>query len=233
MRHLLLEPERIAMLDGTTTFRRWQQILLDGGLLFELPDPLPEELLPLAEVQDRLTVLRGLEERISRFRGGNPFHTGAVPTSIYAFGAVVLVGLCAGFNWFIALYHGLVFLGLCAAACCGLFAAVQVHRQRELIRMELLQKECLERLRDQTGRVLATPMRLTVGGLRVTNTPHRTWLKHRIRELKERHESPELVRELRELAEHLQEGEPLDLAPLRARLQHPPTIGHALDRLLE
>lgn len=233
VRHLLLEPERIAMLDGATTFRRWQQILLDGGLLFELPDPLPAELEPLAEVQDRLTVLRALEERISRFRGPNPFHTGAVPKQIYAFGALVLLGLCGGFNWFIALYHGVVFLGACALACCALFAAVQLHRKKELRRMEALQKECQTRLREQTARVLATPMNLKVGGLQITNTPHRNWLKHRIRELKQVHGSPALIRELRGLAEHLREGETLELAPLRARLEHEPTLGHALDKLLE
>ncbi len=232
MRHLRLDPERIALLSQALTFRRWQQLLLDGGLLFELPRPLPPDLEPLAEVQDRLTVLRALEERISRFRGPNPFHTGAVPPGIYAFGALTLLGLCAGFNWFVALYHGLVFLGLCAGVCCALFAAVQMHRKRELERMEMLQQECVSRLRSETARVLATPLDLQLTTLRITNTPHRTWLKHRIRELKGRHERPDLVRELRATADSLVEGRTLDLRPLREQIGEAATVGPLLDALL-
>ena len=64
----MLDPERMTALDNAWTFVRWQQLLLDAGLLFELPTPTPEPLESLAEVQDRLTVLRALEERIGSAR---------------------------------------------------------------------------------------------------------------------------------------------------------------------
>lgn len=233
MRHLRLDPERIPLLMHASTFHRWQQLLLDSGLLFELPKPSPPELGPLAEVQDRLTVLRALEERISRFRGPFPFHTGAVPPGIYAFGALTLLGLCAGFNWFVAIYHGVVFLGLCAGTCCALLAGVQLHRKKELTRMEALQQVCVARLRSETARVLATSLDLELSSLRVTNTPHRNWLKHRIRELKERRERPGLIRQLRAAAESLEEGQTIELAPIREEIGHPATIGTSLDALLD
>lgn len=231
----MLDPERMKALDDAWTFLRWQQLLLDAGLLFELPNPAPAALEPLAEVQDRLTVLRALEERISRFRGPNPFHTGAVPTHVFVAGLVVLLlglGASLQFHSIWPVYGSVVGITVFAILCVALFAVVQVHRKRELARMEALQTECVQRLRSETRRLLATPMDLKLPTLRVSNTPHKTWLKQRIRELKSRHGDPQLVREMREVADGLDHGQVADLDGFRERLEHPAREGAALDELL-
>ena len=231
----MLDAERMTALDHAWTFLRWQQLLLDAGLLFELPTPTPEPLEPLAEVQDRLTVLRALEERISRFRGPNPFHTGAAPTSLLVTGGLILVSglvLSLEFRSVWPVWGTIVGVTTVAVLCVGLFGAVQVTRKRQLQRMEALQTECIERLRSETRRLLATPMDLSLPTLRISNTPHKTWLKQRIRELKQRHGDAQLVKDLRAAAERLEHGDEVDLTEFRERLEHPVREGAELDALL-
>jgi hypothetical protein len=228
----MLDAERISALSDAWTFLRWQQLLLDGGLLFELPQPVPKELEALAEVQDRLTVLRALEERISRFRGPYPFHTGAVPTKTWVGGgAVLFVGLGASLEmhsiW--PVYGSIVGLTVVACLSVALFIAVQLHRKKELLRMEEAQTECVARLRSQTAELLCTPMDLKLPTLRVSNTPHRIWLSHRIRELKSRHGDAGLVKRMRAVKDALVEGEAADLSEFRSELTHAPTFGATLD----
>lgn len=231
----MLDAERISALSDAWTFLRWQQLLLDGGLLFELPQPVPPELSALAEVQDRLTVLRALEERISRFRGPYPFHTGAVPTKTWVVGgAVLIVGVGASLEmhsiW--PVYGSIVGLTVVACLSIALFVAVQVHRRKELRRMEASQTECVDRLRSQTAVLLSTPMDLKLPTVRVSNTPHRVWLAHRIRELKSRHGDPALVKRMRAVKDGLTEGQAADLSEFRSELTHTPTFGAALDARL-
>ena len=90
---------------------RWRSLLLDTGLLLDLPDPLPAPLQPLALLRDQLYALIDLEERISLLRQPNPFHTGGVPRGIWFSMAGTIAFMAIGYGWLVAICGGAVVLG--------------------------------------------------------------------------------------------------------------------------
>ncbi|GDX80499.1 hypothetical protein LBMAG42_23100 [Deltaproteobacteria bacterium] len=190
MRVVVLDPGVIERVHPGERAELWRSALRDAGFLAEAEGPEPEAG-ALRAIRLYLTELDAAEFAIARARHPIEWLTGTVPPAVPLFmiGVLALTLIVGNLLWG---DEGLLFgiaatpLVLGAFAVVGLAAAANFERQRRVLlalSTDARRRHAAElsgAVRDLAARTFV----LRLGALQLVGAPHRTWLAHRLRDLR-------------------------------------------------
>lgn len=190
MRVVVLDPGVLERVHPGERAELWRTALRDAGFFAETDGPGPEAS-ALRAIRLHLTELDAAEFAIARASHPIEWLTGTVPRAVplYMIGVLAVTLIVGNYIWG---DEGLLFgiaatpLILGASAIIGLAAAANFERQRR----EWLAVSTDARRRhgaELSGAVRSLAVQtfvLPLGALQLVGAPHRTWLAHRLRDLR-------------------------------------------------
>lgn len=190
MRAVVLDPGVIERVHPSEGAELWRGALRDAGFLAEAEGPEPEAV-ALRAIRLHLTELDAAEFAISRARHPIEWLTGTVPPAVPPFmlGVLALILIVGKKIWG---NEGYLFgiaatpLVLGAFALVGLVAAANFERLRRnlLARATDARRRHAAELNAVVRGLAVQTFVLPLGALWLVGAPHRTWLAHRLRDLR-------------------------------------------------
>jgi hypothetical protein len=213
-------PERTGPGD---TAQRWTKILHEGGYFVEPQGRSHPAALALAGLPPLLQRLEAAEEGIVLGRHPIAWLTGAVPRHVYGGMALVFLVFAMAWGTLVAMAGSALTFGLAGLVGLGFAVGQDVQRRRFGRACERERGRLGRQIHASVAEIAASTFVLRCAGVLAVGAPHRTWLTHRIRDLRRARE-PEPPPGWDELATALEaEVERMDDALLRASFTGPPT----------
>jgi hypothetical protein len=191
IQRVVVVDEGLLSLTTRDSAERWKNILLDVGLMLEVPEsdtlePGNEGWSPhqcIREVQHHLHETYQTEQAITSVRATGPFRAGVVPAHIWI-GMLVAMALMIEFsNLLLAVAGGALLFGACGWLGLGAVARYDQHERQKLNGLRQHRNGHALAMRRATEMLVGHSFVAVIGRSRIESCPHLIWLSAKNRQL--------------------------------------------------